>query len=90
MLFEIESRGNTLSFSTSDDILQQTRKRVLYFLIKVCHSWKLYQGFAENYFLGIYLQSKAYNQKEHRGSLCILLSNGSMKLAFLFLNSNFV
>ena len=37
-----------------------------YVSFKVCHSSNLlYQGFAEKYFLGIYLNSTAENQKEN-------------------------
>ena len=59
---------------------------------KVRHSSNfLYWGFAEKYLVGgIYLHSKAWNQQENWGSVCILVSNGPMKLTFLHLNLTFV
>ena len=58
--------------------------------VKICHSSnRLYQGFAEKIFLGIYLHSKAENQKGNWGGggvlVCIPVSNGAMKLTFLHL-----
>ena len=43
-------------------------RKIIYEHTKVGHSSNfLYQGFAEKYFLGIYLHGKAYNQKENWG-----------------------
>ena len=50
----------------------------------------MYQGLAEKHFLVIYLQSKALYQKENWGLVCILLSNGTMKLTHLHLNPTFM
>ena len=50
----------------------------------------LYQGFAEKYFWGIFLHSKAKTRRENLGSVCILLSDGAMKLTFSHLNPCFI
>ena len=51
----------------------------------------LYQGFAEKYFLCIYLNSKAkYKKKKTGRSVCISMSNGAMKLTHLHLNPTFM
>ena len=49
----------------------------------------LYQGFAEKYLLGIYLHSKAWNQKENWGVSVLLSEQWSYAVDLFALKSDF-
>ena len=77
-------------FFNSSHLLNLITILLWYTEIKEYHSPNfLYQGFAEMYFLGIYIHSKAYNQTNW-GSVCIFLSNGATNCMFLHWNITFV
>ena len=75
---------------------KQTNKHVsmqddyVFMQLKVRHSSNfLYHGFAAKYFLGIYLHSKPWNQKETLWSMCTSISHDPMKLTFFALKFDF-
>ena len=75
---------------------KQTNKHVsmqddyVYMQLKVRHSSNfLYHGFAAKYFLGIYLHSKPWNQKETLWSMCTSICHDPMKLTFFALKFDF-